>query len=139
MNQNTTNSLNQYTAATESNVQLDFSYDLDGSMTYRPVDATSGWTQVWNGENRMVETFKGSDRLTFRYDYMGRRERDLIGRVKPPAVSPGGAAHLRLGRSRRPRQAVIARQLSSCLVMFCRILSCFAFWRHGHLRLGKRA
>ena len=73
MNQNTTNSLNQYTAATESNVQLDFSYDLDGSMTCRPVDATSGWTQVWNGENRMVETFKGTDRLTFRYDYMGRR------------------------------------------------------------------
>ena len=67
------NSLNQYTSATESNVQLDFSYDLDGSMTCRPVDATSGWTQVWNGENRMVETFKGSDRLTFKYDYMGRR------------------------------------------------------------------
>ncbi len=69
----TTNSLNQYTSATENNVQLDFSYDLDGSMTYRPVDAASGWTQVWNGENRMVETFKGSDRLTFTYDYMGRR------------------------------------------------------------------
>ncbi len=42
-------------------------------MTYRPVDATSGWTQVWNGENRMVETYKGIDRLTFQYDYMGRR------------------------------------------------------------------
>ena len=69
----TTNSLNQYTSATENNVQLNFAYDLDGSMTYRPVDATSGWTQVWNGENRMVETFKGTDRLTFRYDYMGRR------------------------------------------------------------------
>ena len=57
----------------ENNVQLDFSYDLDGNMTYRPADATSGWTQVWNGENRMVETTKGSDRLTFKYDYMGRR------------------------------------------------------------------
>ncbi len=67
------NSLNQYTSATESNVQLDFAYDLDGSMTYRPADATSGWTQVWNGENRMVETYKGNDRLTFTYDYMGRR------------------------------------------------------------------
>ena len=69
----TTNSLNQYTSATENNVQLNFAYDLDGSMTYRPVDATSGWTQVWNGENRMVETTKGTDRLTFKYDYMGRR------------------------------------------------------------------
>ena len=69
----TTNSLNQYTSATENNVQLNFAYDLDGSMTYRPVDAASGWTQVWNGENRMVETFKGNDRLEFRYDYMGRR------------------------------------------------------------------
>jgi RHS repeat-associated protein len=69
----TTNSLNQYTSATESNVQLDFAYDLDGSMTCRPVDGTSGWTQVWNGENRMVETFKGGDRLTFKYGTMGRR------------------------------------------------------------------
>jgi len=42
-------------------------------MTYRPVDAATGWTQVWNGENRMVETFKGDDRLTFQYDYKGRR------------------------------------------------------------------
>ena len=68
-----TNSLNQYTSATENNTQLSFAYDLDGSMTYRPVDATSGWTQIWNGENRMVETYKGTDRLTFKYDYMGRR------------------------------------------------------------------
>ena len=69
----TTNSLNQYTSATENNVQLTFAYDLDGSMTYRPVDVTSGWFQVWNGENRMVETHKGNDRLTYKYDYMGRR------------------------------------------------------------------
>ena len=69
----TSNSLNQYTSATENNVQLGFAYDLDGSMNYRPVDATSGWTQIWNGENRMVETYRGSDRLTFKYDYMGRR------------------------------------------------------------------
>ena len=69
----TTNNLNQYTSATENNIQLSFAYDHDGSMTYRPVDATSGWTQVWNGENRMVETHKGNDRLTYKYDYMGRR------------------------------------------------------------------
>ena len=69
----TTNNLNQYTSATENNVQMAFSYNLDGSMTYRPVDVTSGWTQVWNGENRMVETYRGTDRLTFKYDYMGRR------------------------------------------------------------------
>ena len=69
----TTNNLNQYTSASENNSNLAFSYDLDGSMTYRPVDATGGWTQVWNCENRMAETYKGADRLTFRYDYMGRR------------------------------------------------------------------
>ncbi|MGN0847406.1 MAG: hypothetical protein ACI4RA_08505, partial [Kiritimatiellia bacterium] len=69
----TTNNLNQYTSATENNVQMNFAYDLDGSMTYRPVDAASGWTQVWNGENRMTETCKGTDRLTFKYDYLGRR------------------------------------------------------------------
>ncbi|MBQ6473600.1 MAG: hypothetical protein IJJ33_16555, partial [Victivallales bacterium] len=67
------NNLNQYTSATENGVRLDFAYDLDGSMTYRPVDAASGWTQLWNGENRMAETYKGADRLTFRYDYLGRR------------------------------------------------------------------
>ncbi len=54
----TSNSLNQYTTATENNVNFSFSYDLDGSMTYRPVDGTSGWTQRWNVENRMIETYK---------------------------------------------------------------------------------
>ena len=42
-------------------------------MTYRPADATGGWAQLWNGENRLAETYKGSDRLIFKYDYMGRR------------------------------------------------------------------
>ena len=74
----TTNSLNQYTSVTGNNVLLNFSYDLDGSMTYRPTSATDGWTQVWNGENRMVETYKGTDRLTFKYDYMGRRVEKCI-------------------------------------------------------------
>lgn len=69
----TANNFNQYTAATEDNIQLTFTYDLDGSMTYRPVDAATGWTQIWNGENRMVETWKGDDRLEFKYDYKGRR------------------------------------------------------------------
>ena len=32
-----------------------------------------GWTQVWNGENRLIETSRGDTRLTFIYDYMGRR------------------------------------------------------------------
>ncbi len=62
-----------YSSTTENSVSLNFSYALDGSMTYRPVDAASGWTQVWNGENRMVETYKGTNRLPFKYDTMGRR------------------------------------------------------------------
>jgi RHS repeat-associated protein len=69
----TTNSLNQYTSVMEGESELSFSYDMDGSMTYRPVDASSGWTQVWNCENRLVETSKGNTRLTFQYDYLGRR------------------------------------------------------------------
>ena len=68
----TANSLNHYTAATEGNAQLSFAYDLNGSMTHRPVDATSGWMQIWNAKNRMAETNKGTDRLTFQYGYMGR-------------------------------------------------------------------
>ena len=74
----TTNSLNQYTSVTEGETELFFSYDLDGSMTYRPVEASSGWTQVWNCENRLVETSKGNTRLTFRYDYLGRRVEKCI-------------------------------------------------------------
>ena len=42
-------------------------------MTYRPADATGGWAQLWNGEHRLAETHRGTDRLTFKYDYLGRR------------------------------------------------------------------
>ena len=52
---------------------MSFSYDLDGSMTYRPVDATSGWMQIWNGEDRLASATRRTTRLEFRYDYMGRR------------------------------------------------------------------
>jgi RHS repeat-associated protein len=32
-----------------------------------------GWTQIWDGENRLIETSKGDMKLTFAYDYLGRR------------------------------------------------------------------
>ena len=51
----TSNALNQYTAVN----------------TEQPT--RGGWTQVWNGENRLIETSKGSVKLQFTYDYMGRR------------------------------------------------------------------
>ena len=60
----TSNNLNQYTAINTEQP----TYDADGNMLTR-----DGWTQVWNGENRLVETSKGDTRLTFAYDYMGRR------------------------------------------------------------------
>ena len=53
-----TNNLNQYTSPRKT-APAEFPYDLDRSMTYRPVDATTGWAQVWNGETH-VETTKGT-------------------------------------------------------------------------------
>ena len=32
-----------------------------------------GWTQTWNGENRLIKAEKGTAKLEFAYDYMGRR------------------------------------------------------------------
>ncbi len=60
----TSNFLNQYTAVNTETP----TYDADGNMLTR-----DGWTQVWNGENRLIETSKDNIRLTFNYDYMGRR------------------------------------------------------------------
>ena len=60
----TSNALNQYTAVNSEQP----TYDVDGNMLTR-----DGWTQVWNGENRPIETSKGNVKLQFAYDYMGRR------------------------------------------------------------------
>ena len=60
----TANALNQYTAVNTEQP----TYDADGNMLTR-----DGWTQVWNGENRLIEISKGSVKLQFAYDYMGRR------------------------------------------------------------------
>ena len=64
----TTNNLNQYTQLIKGTDTWDPTYDDDGNMLTR-----MGWTQVWNGENRLIETSRGDTRLTFAYDYMGRR------------------------------------------------------------------
>ena len=64
----TSNDLNQYTALTSGNTTQSPAYDADGNMTFR-----DGWTQVWNGENRLVEMYNDTAKLTFSYDYMGRR------------------------------------------------------------------
>ena len=60
----TTNVLNQYIAI---NMQ-ESTYDFDGNMLTR-----DGWTQSWNGENRMSQAVKGNVKLQFSYDYIGRR------------------------------------------------------------------
>ncbi len=60
----TTNNLNQYTQINAEEP----TYDADGNMLTR-----DGWTQVWNGANRMIVTYKDNQRLEFDYDYMGRR------------------------------------------------------------------
>lgn len=62
------NNLNQYTQLVFDDVVQEPTYDTDGNMLTR-----MGWTQVWDGENRLIETSCGDIRLTFSYDYMGRR------------------------------------------------------------------
>ena len=63
-----TNNLNQYTALTKSGVTNNPTYDADGNLL-----ACDGWTYAWNMENRLVKAEKGTTRLEFNYDYMGRR------------------------------------------------------------------
>ena len=60
----TTNILNQYILINTEQP----TYDPDGNMLTR-----NGWTQVWNEENRLIEITNDNERLTFTYDYMGRR------------------------------------------------------------------
>ncbi|MPM29932.1 hypothetical protein SDC9_76474 [bioreactor metagenome] len=62
------NNLNQYTLLQFGSTTENPTYDFDGNMLTR-----EGWTQSWNGENRMIQMVKGSAKLQFAYDYMGRR------------------------------------------------------------------
>ena len=62
------NNLNQYTRLAFGDTVQEPTYDADGNMLTR-----SGWTQSWNGENRMIETINDDVKLQFAYDYMGRR------------------------------------------------------------------
>lgn len=64
----TSNNLNQYTMLQFGSTTENPTYDFDGNMLTR-----EGWTQSWNGENRMFQAIKGNAKLQFAYDYMGRR------------------------------------------------------------------
>ena len=73
----TTNPLNQYDAITGL---TDPQHDLDGNMTFLPSTSGGGaggegWHCQWNGENRLVVAESADTKLTFTYDYMGRRVR----------------------------------------------------------------
>lgn len=48
-----------------------------------------GWTQTWNGENRLIRAVKGNVKLQFAYDYMGRRVEKKVGgaKIHPPQNS----------------------------------------------------
>ncbi|WP_176013903.1 RHS repeat domain-containing protein [Victivallis sp. Marseille-Q1083] len=64
----TANNLNQYSALNQAGTIQNPTYDADGNMLTR-----DGWTQTWNAENRMIKAEKGTAKLEFAYDYMGRR------------------------------------------------------------------
>ena len=64
----TANNLNQYTALNQAGTVQNPTYDADGNMLTR-----DGWTQTWNAENRLIKAEKGTAKLEFAYDYMGRR------------------------------------------------------------------
>ncbi|WP_176014914.1 RHS repeat domain-containing protein [Victivallis sp. Marseille-Q1083] len=64
----TANNLNQYSALNQAGTVQNPTYDIDGNMLTR-----DGWTQTWNAENRLIKAEKGTAKLEFAYDYMGRR------------------------------------------------------------------
>ena len=83
----TANILNQYTAITQPTQNP--AYDLDGNQTG---DGT--WTYEWDGENRLVAAEKSGMRLTFTYDYLGRRVEKTVSvwDSEDPQSSPTMAA-----------------------------------------------
>jgi RHS repeat-associated protein len=78
----TANGLNQYgQIVTDDGEQVTetFTYDDDGNMTGR----SEGVSYVYNTENRLIEVApgaptEGDKRVTFLYDYMGRRARKKV-------------------------------------------------------------
>ena len=68
-----TNSLNQYESITQGGSSISLDYDDDGNLIHK-----DGVQYVFNCENRLVEVAPlaptiGDTRVTFAYDYMGRR------------------------------------------------------------------
>ncbi|GBC63469.1 hypothetical protein DENIS_4463 [Desulfonema ishimotonii] len=66
------NAVNQYTALT-GGVNASPVYDDDGNMT-----GYDGNTYTWNAENRLIAAETADKRITFLYDYMGRRVRKQV-------------------------------------------------------------
>jgi len=70
----TTDVTNRYTALS-GGVSASPAYDDDGNMT-----AYNGAAYTWNAENRLVSVEKADKKITFLYDYMGRRvQRKVFG------------------------------------------------------------
>jgi len=65
----TANNLNQYE---QISTLTDPVHDDDGNMTLMP-SSSGDWTLEWNGENRLVVAESADTKLTFTYDYQGRR------------------------------------------------------------------
>ncbi|WP_124330899.1 RHS repeat domain-containing protein [Desulfonema ishimotonii] len=66
------NAVNQYTALT-GGVNASPSYDDDGNMT-----GYDGAAYTWNAENRLIAAETADKKITFLYDYMGRRVRKQV-------------------------------------------------------------
>ncbi|GBC63449.1 hypothetical protein DENIS_4443 [Desulfonema ishimotonii] len=66
------NAVNQYTALT-GGVNASPAYDDDGNMT-----GYDGNTYTWNAENRLTAVETADKKITFLYDYMGRRVRKQV-------------------------------------------------------------
>ena len=68
----TANNLNQYTAITNPTQSL--TYDTDGNMTQCSLGVSpESWSFTYNAENRLIVAESTSQKLEFKYDYMGRR------------------------------------------------------------------
>ena len=66
------NPLNQYTSITGRTAPA---YDFDGNM----LDDGAGLGMAWDGENRLIQTVKNGQTVTYAYDFMSRRVSKTVG------------------------------------------------------------
>ncbi|MEM1084135.1 MAG: RHS repeat-associated core domain-containing protein [Verrucomicrobiota bacterium] len=80
------NDLNEYTSVNLAGTAVTPGYDDDGNTTSYPLpaDSDANAALVWDAENRLVEvTLPDNTKITYEYDYLGRRISRKVGTGTP--------------------------------------------------------